>query len=182
MASTGEGPRRCHPATEELIMTSMHKVSVLVAAFTLASAAAAQSFTREQVRAQLQQAQASGMLIAAGELGLAENELNPGSYAPAAEQPGPTRAQVREGLAQALRSGDYQVGESGLTERELRHAGPAAGPMLTSTRAEVRAELAQAIANGDYAVGDTGLTARELSPRRFAQVKPQQPDAVLAMR
>jgi hypothetical protein len=157
-------------------MKSMHKLSLLVAALALASAAGAQSLTREQVRAELDAASRSGDLIAAGDLGLKENELRPGRYPAAAQEPGKTRAQVREELAQALRSGDYQVGESGFTQQELHPVGTAS----TRTRAEVRAELAEAIANGDYTVGDSGLTARELSPRRYAQMKSQDPGKLIA--
>lgn len=160
-------------------MKSMHKLSLLVAALALASAAGAQSLTREQVRAELDAASRSGDLMAAGDLGLKENELNPGRYPAVAQEPGKTRAQVREELAQALGSGDYQVGESGLTQQEL-HPGHPAGMTGTRTRAEVRAELAEAIVNGDYTVGDSGLTARELSPLRYAQMKSQDPGKLIA--
>ena len=100
-------------------MKSMHKPFLLVAALTLASAAQAQSLTREEVRAEMEAASRGGDLIAIGDLGRNENELRPGRYPVAAQQGGPTRAQVREELAQALRAGDYQVGDIGLTAREL---------------------------------------------------------------
>jgi hypothetical protein len=161
-------------------MKSMHKLSLFVAALALASAAVAQPLTREQVRAELEAASRGGDLIAVGDLGLKENELRPGRYPAAAQEAGKTRAQVREELAQALRSGDYQVGESGLTQQELHPGLHPGGMASTRTRAEVRAELAEAIVNGDYTVGDSGLTARELSPLRYAQMKSQDPGKLIA--
>jgi lambda repressor-like predicted transcriptional regulator len=163
-------------------MKSIHRLSLLAAALVLASAAGAQSLTREQVRAELEAARRSGDLVVNGELGLKENELYPGRYPARAQEPGKTRAQVREELAQALRTGDFQVGETGLTQQELR---PDLYPMRmasTRTRAEVRAELAEAIANGDIAVGDIGLTEREINPQRYANVKSRTSSDAMASR
>ena len=64
--------------------------------------------TRDQVRAELAQAQRSGDLFAYGESGKKLNELYPSQYPtkPAAQDH--TRAQALAELAQAKRSGEYE--------------------------------------------------------------------------
>lgn len=62
--------------------------------------------TREQVRAELIEAQRTGDIVAPGESGKKLNELYPSRY-PAKVAQGNTRAQVLAELAQAKRSGEY---------------------------------------------------------------------------
>ena len=73
----------------------------LVAAPAFASDQAV-SKTREQVRAELAQAQRSGDMLAFGESGLTLKQINPGAYPVATStQVGKSREQVRDELEQA---------------------------------------------------------------------------------
>ncbi len=85
-----------------------------------------------------------------------------------------TRAQVKAELAQAIRDGDVQIGDSG---RTLREEDPSHYPKLAQapglTRAQVKAELAEAVREGDVQVGDSGRTLAELDPSRYPH--PAQP-------
>jgi Domain of unknown function (DUF4148) len=88
--------------------------------------------------------------------------------------PGMTRTQVKEDLAEAIRTGNMLApGESGLTLRELdpRRYPAAASPQVKS-RAQVRTELADAIRSGDVMANDeSGLKVNEEHPRNYpAQV------------
>lgn len=74
--------------------------------------------TREQVRAEFEQARRNGDLIAGGDSGLRLNQLFPGSYPAPATVAGKTRAQVLAELAEARRLGDIPVGEDGRTAAE----------------------------------------------------------------
>ena len=95
--------------------------------------------TREQVRAELAEARATGNIIANSEVHLTERELFPGRYeqaaAPVATKAAPaaavttgkTRAEVLAELAEARRTGNIIANsEVSVTERELfpgRYAG-----------------------------------------------------------
>jgi hypothetical protein len=81
-----------------------------------------------------------------------------------------TRAQVRAETVEAIRAGDIQLGDSGLTLREL-HPGRYSAQQTSApkTRAQVVAELHDAIRDGDVPVGDTGLTERDLRPKAFPE-------------
>lgn len=142
----------------------------LAAAFAV-TAAGAQTLTREQVKAELNDALRSGNVVAAGQLGLKENEIHPELYQARAEKASKSRAQVRGELTQAQREGTLSWGQAGMTQREAR---PDLYPTQTAslkTRAEVKAELADAIRHGDLVAGTTGMTYRELNPQRYADVK-----------
>jgi hypothetical protein len=81
-----------------------------------------------------------------------------------------TRAQVKEELAEAIRTGDIQApGDIGMKLNELYPQRYARAPQAAAlTRAQVKAELAEATRSGDVvAVGESGLKANELAPHRF---------------
>jgi hypothetical protein len=142
---------------------------VLLAA--AASAASAQGLSRAQVEAQLATAIRNGDMMAPGDLGLTERQLNPSRFPPQPVVAGKTRAQVQAELASAIRNGDMLVGDSGLREKDLFPAMYPADPQVAGkSRAQVRAELAMAIRDGDMlAPGDSGATEYQLNPQRYAQ-------------
>lgn len=75
--------------------------------------------TRAQVQAQLQQAQRSGDMLAAGDSGLTEAQVNPFAYPARTVVASKSREQVRAETLQAVRNGDVLLaGELGLTERQ----------------------------------------------------------------
>lgn len=78
-----------------------------------------------------------------------------------------TKEQVRNELAEAIRSGDIATGESSLSLRELYPQRYPAVMAVGKTRAQVMAELAEAIRNGDVAFGESSLTLRELHAQRY---------------
>ena len=90
--------------------------------------------TRDQVRAELEQAVRSGDMFAAGESGSKLNELQPELYPAKAAQVGKTREEVKEELAEAIHTGDLMAaGEDGRKLNEIfpgqfhqHHAGSAA--------------------------------------------------------
>ncbi|MDM7941669.1 MAG: DUF4148 domain-containing protein [Hydrogenophaga sp.] len=76
--------------------------------------------TRDQVRAELAQAQRDGSLIADGQTGLSFRQLFPGRYAQPAAMSSISRDQVRAELAQAQRDGTLVAdGQTGATFRDL---------------------------------------------------------------
>ena len=80
-----------------------------------------------------------------------------------------TRAQVKQELAEAIRSGDIQApGDVGMKLNELYPERYARAQPSSLTRAQVKAELADATRSGDVvAVGESGLKVNELFPQRF---------------
>ncbi|HSB22931.1 MAG TPA: hypothetical protein VLE94_07435 [Burkholderiaceae bacterium] len=102
--------------------------------------AVAHGRSRADVRAELNAAQRSGDILAAGESGQKLNELSPSRDLRGSMLADKTRAQVLAELAEARRNGDLLVaGESGLTQREVhpRMAPRAAASMVASTPAGV---------------------------------------------
>jgi hypothetical protein len=76
--------------------------------------------TRDQVRAELEQAVRSGDTLAAGESGSRLNELQPNLYPSKMAQAGKTREQVKEELAEAIHIGDLMAaGEVGRKLKEI---------------------------------------------------------------
>jgi len=76
--------------------------------------------SRADVRAELDAAQRSGDMLAAGESGLKLSEVSPTRDRHETVLAGKTRAQVLAELAEARRNGELLVaGESGLTQREV---------------------------------------------------------------
>ncbi|WP_180126101.1 DUF4148 domain-containing protein [Rhodoferax sp. BLA1] len=107
--------------------------------------------TRDQVRAELLEAQRTGNIQANGDSGKLLNELYPSQYPAKAVTQGKTRAQVLAELAEAQRTGDIVAdGDSGKLLNELY---PNQYPAKTVTqgvpRAQVLAELEQAQRSGD---------------------------------
>ena len=130
--------------------------------------------TREQVRAELNEAIRNGDMVADGETGRTYRDMFPGQYpAATAVAQGKTRAEVKAELAQAVRNGELAVdGETGqrLNPMLPAHQAGKTAVALGKTRAEVKAELAEAVRNGDIVVGDSGKTLRELNPGRYPAV------------
>lgn len=132
--------------------TTLSVIAITVAAWTAGSAMAADvgaPLTRDQVMAELAQAQRNGELLANQEAGLKANEVAPGNY-PAQAQSGKTRAQVMEELAQARRNGDVPVdGVTGLRANQLVPGNyPAPVAAQGKSRDQVQAELTSAIHAG----------------------------------
>lgn len=148
----------------------MTKIATLASVLALAAAADLASadgpLTREQVKAELAEAQRSGDIVAGGEAGLKLNELFPGRYPAKPALHGSTRSQVQAELAEAQRTGNLIAGEAGERLHELYpHRYPPKPVVAARTRAEVKAELAEAIRTGDIiANGESGLKLNELSP------------------
>jgi predicted RNase H-like HicB family nuclease len=155
-------------------------LSTLVAGHALAADPSVAK-TREQVRAELVEAQRTGNLIADSETGLRFNQLYPSLYPQATVAAvGKTRDEVKAELAEAQRNGDLIAdSETGQRLNQLypeqyaasRTSVPAAVVVAQGkTRAEVKAELAEAQRNGDLiADSETGLRFNQLYPNRYPQ-------------
>jgi hypothetical protein len=91
-------------------------------------------------------------------------------FAQAASQPtnGLSRAQVKAETLQALRDGDFEVGDTG---RKAYEVYPGRYPKMPEqageTRAQVKQELDAARRNGDIPQAETGETPREINPKAF---------------
>lgn len=97
-------------------------IALAVAALSAGQALAqdATPKTREQVRAELQDAIRNGDLQADGETGMTYRQLYPSRYPAAAVAAGKTRAEVKAELAEAIRKGDLMAdGETGRKLNEL---------------------------------------------------------------
>ncbi|MDR7308190.1 DUF4148 domain-containing protein [Rhodoferax saidenbachensis] len=154
-------------------------IALAVAALVTGHAQAADTGkTREQVRAELAEAQRTGDIAASKDVGFDEftpstgrklNELNPAAYPAKPAVAGKTREQVRAELAEAQRTGDiFASKDVGVDEfasgagRKLNELNPAAYPakpaVAGKTREQVRAELAEAQRTGDiFASKDVGV-------------------------
>lgn len=154
-------------------------IALAVAALVTGHAQAADvGKTREQVRAELAEAQRTGDIAASKDMGTDEfapslgrklNELNPAAYPAKAAVAVKTREQVRAELAEAQRTGDIAASKDmGIDEftsgsgRKLNELNPAAYPakpvVAGKTRAQVRAELAEAQRTGDIVASkDSGI-------------------------
>lgn len=111
--------------------------------------------TREQVRAELIEAQQRGEVMVDGETGRKLNELSPRSFPSSMTAQGKTRAEVQAELLEAQRRGEVMAGgdsDSVFTQRYPGGASAmAAGP--GRTRAEVKAELLEAQRRGEIMMG-----------------------------
>lgn len=151
---------------------------IVVAALVLSTlgAAHAQSsrtgLTRDQVRAELAEAQRQGDLLATGDLGRTLREISPDRYPAPQAAAGLTRAQVVAQLEEARRNGELLVGDSGLTQHDIAPQNfPPRAVAQGKTRAQVRAELAEAQRTGDIvANNETGEKLNEQFPQRYAKV------------
>ncbi len=145
-------------------------ITTLAAGQVLAADTSVQGKTRDQVRAELAEAQRTGDIVvgkSGDELGVGHklNEVAPASYPAKAVVQGKTRAQVKAELAEAQRTGDIVVSANAGDElgvgRKLNEVAPASYTAAKAdpqgkTRAQVKAELAQAQRNGDIVVGNSG--------------------------
>ncbi|MFL6695485.1 MAG: DUF4148 domain-containing protein [Ramlibacter sp.] len=148
-------------------LSSRTTVSLILAAAFAASAHAQSGLTREQVQAELAQAQRAGTLPVGGEIGFAPRQW-------VAQPSTLTRAQVLREFERARTAGELVAdGESGLRMNEVNpgaypHAVVAAG----RTRAEVQAELREAVRTGDMvANGESGLLLRDAFPQQYAKAR-----------
>jgi hypothetical protein len=132
-----------------------------------------QGLTRAQVRADLAQAQRSGNIEAAGELGRTLREESPGRYPAASAASALTRADVVAQLQQARRNGELMVGDTGLTQADLAPGNfPSRKVAPGKTREQVRAELADAVRTGDIvANNETGELLNEIYPTRYSMAR-----------
>lgn len=130
-------------------------VAALAAGNALAADAAGPT-TREQVRAELAQAQRTGDIMAPGDSGKKLNELYPDQYPAKAATQGLTREQVLAELAQAQRTGDMVAyGESGKKLNELYPSQyPAKVAVQGLSRAQVVEALIQAQRSGELAISN----------------------------
>lgn len=147
-------------------------IALAVAALLTGHAQAADNVgkTREQVRAELAEAQRTGDIVApkgvgdefGANNGRKLNEIYPASYPAKQAVIAKTREQVRAELMEAQRTGDI-VAPKGVGDefganngRKLNEIYPASYPVKSvttgKTRAQVRAELADAQRTGDLAV------------------------------
>jgi hypothetical protein len=138
--------------------------------------------TREQVKAELAEAQRTGDIVW-GETGLKLNEIYPDRYPKKAMPPSETRAEVKAELVQAIKDGDLPMGDLDQTDRELMPDRYPPKPMPPGlTREEVKAETLQAIRAGDVQIGDSGKTLAEEYPERYAGAPAKPPKLVLHRR
>jgi len=136
-----------------------------------------QAKTRDQVKAELNEAIRTGNIVAGGESGLTLNQLFPGRYAATDTAQGKTRADVKAELQDALSTGDVVAGgDSGQTLKQLspnRYTEAAVRQQAVETaqgktRAQVKAELAEALRTGDMvAGGESGQKLNELFPGSY---------------
>ena len=149
--------------------TRRNTFAVALLALVAGTAFAQEGKTREQVRAEFEQARRSGELLVTGELGLRENQLYPARY-PAQAAAGKSREQVRAEFVQAQREGDLIAGESSLALNEQYPARYPGHTMVASrSRAEVKAEVIEARRNGELmAAGELGQPQRGQYPHARA--------------
>ena len=79
-----------------------------------------------------------------------------------------TREHVKAELAEAIRSGNVIIGESGERMNQVfPHNYPAQQVTSTVTRAQVQAELAEAIRLGNVTVGESSVKLNEAFPQNY---------------
>ena len=104
---------------------TLSAIALVAAAFAAGHAVAADASapkTREQVRAELDEAIRTGNIVVNGESGSKANEANPGLYPAKATVQGKTREQVKAELAEAIRTGDIVAG--GESSQKLNQLNP----------------------------------------------------------
>jgi hypothetical protein len=137
--------------------TAVSILALAVAAGPVFAQDAAAAKTREQVRAELLEAQRTGDVMADGESGMKLNELYPRNFPASASANAQSRArtEVRAELLEAQRRGDlmsFGDSESAFTQRYPGRASAAS----SLTRAEVKAQLLEAQRRGDWMTSDSG--------------------------
>ena len=129
----------------------MNRKTLSVLSLSLAALVAGNAFaadasapkTRDQVRAELLQAQRTGDILAQGDSGKLLNELYPSQYPAKVVAQGKTREQVQAELVEAQRTGNIMAqGNSGKLLNEVYPSQyPAKAVAQGATRAQVVAEL-----------------------------------------
>lgn len=89
--------------------TRLSVIAIALAALTAGQAFADAPKTREQVRAELAEAQRNGDLIADGETGATYRQLYPHRYPAQDSAQAKTREQVKQELVEARRNGQLQT-------------------------------------------------------------------------
>ncbi|WP_138514426.1 DUF4148 domain-containing protein [Rhodoferax bucti] len=168
-------------------------IALAVAALVTGHAQAADNIgkTREQVRAELAEAQRTGDIAAPKDAGdefgatngRKMNEIYPAAYPAKPVVAGKTREQVRAELAEAQRTGDIVAPKDAGDEfgaangRKMNEIYPAAYPakpvVAGKTREQVRAELAEAQRTGDIVASkDAGDEFNSANGRKLNQLYP----------
>ena len=151
------------------------RIACAALALSAIGAAGAQTaptgLSRDQVRAELAEAQRRGEIPVAGELGRTPREITPDRYPAASAPAGLTRAEVVAQLKEARRSGDVEVGETGRKAFEITPRNyPQHFAEQGETREQVHAEYLEARRTGDLvADGEIGGKLNERSPSRYAR-------------
>jgi hypothetical protein len=153
-------------------MKYQHKLAAAALLAAIAGVTSAQGLTRAEVHAQLIKDIRNGDMLAPGESGLTERQLDPADYpAQPAPPPGKTRAQVEAETMAAIRNGDILApGELGLTYAQEDPPDYPAKPIVVGkTRAEAMEERDIAVRDGDIlAPGEAGLTFAQEEPGMYA--------------
>jgi hypothetical protein len=147
------------------LRTTASILVLAVAAGSVVAQDAAAPKTREQVRAELLEAQRTGDVMVDGETGRKLNELYPSKFPASATAQSRTRTEVRAELLEAQRRGDlmsFGDSESAFTQRYPGRASAASG----LTRAEVKAQLLEAQRRGDWMTSDSGSSFNGAYPYR----------------
>ncbi len=126
--------------------------------------------SRAQVRAEFDQANRAGELLAPGEPGLPYYQLRPDLY-PRAMVQGKPRDLVKGELAEAVRTGNVVAGEFAGNLNEVHpNLYPPVPRVAGKSRETAKAELAEALRSGGIIVGgELGLTRNQLSSGRYPQ-------------
>lgn len=148
--------------------TAASLIALALAAGPVLAQDATAAKTREQVRAELMQAQQRGELMVDGESGRMLHELAPRRYKSDMTAQGKTRAEVRAELIEAQRRGEVFSGDS---ESAFAQHYPGGAPVMAAgpgrTRAQVKAELLDAQRRGETAVrGDSESSFNGAVPYR----------------
>lgn len=158
-------------------MKSSQSLPLTLAIATLlgiSASAQAQSLTREQVRAQLEQSLRNADVIVGGEIGLTEREHRIQRGQLRSDATRTTREQVLAEFTEASRSGSIlSHGPLMLPAFELApHRFPARPPVFVKTRKQVHDEFEQAKRLGDAPIGgEDSLTPAMRMPGQFAAVR-----------
>jgi len=160
---------RKHIMNRKALSALSLSLAALVAGNAFAADASAPK-TRDQVRAELVQAQSTGDILAQGNSGKLLNELYPSRYPAKVAAHGYTREQVMADLAEARRTGNILA--PGNTGEMLNELYPSRYPAKVAahgyTREQVMADLAEARRTGNIlAPGNTGEMLNELYPSQY---------------
>jgi Domain of unknown function (DUF4148) len=176
-------------------MKSCNTLSLVLTSATLLASATlvqAEGLTREQVKAELAEAQRKGSLISDDQTGATYRDLNPDRYPSLVAPSVKSRDQVKAELQEAQRDGTLIANEdTGATLRELApHRFPTVPMSAGKTREQVKMELAEAMRLGDVHIDETGRTLAERFPGIYAAVrakhalglKPQSEEAAMSQK